>query len=326
MIIVTGGAGFIGSAIVWYMNQQNKDNILIVDNLGKTEKWKNLVNLKFTDYIEKDLFIENLFHGTYDKQNIEAIYHMGACSSTQEQNASYLVENNFEYTKVLAEFCRKKNVKFIYASSAATYGDGNKGYSDVSIEGLQPLNMYGYSKHIFDVWAQKQGYFDAKNTIIGIKFFNVYGPNENHKADMRSMINKAYIQIKETGKIGLFKSYKEEYGDGEQMRDFIYVKDAVDIVCKLANANISGIYNVGTGEANSWNELSRAIFKAMNVEENIEYIPMPEILQGKYQYFTEADMDKTLRVIGRHDFYSLDDAVSDYVQNYLQEDVYLGTE
>lgn len=285
-----------------------------------------MVNLKFTDYIEKDLFLENLFHGIYDKENIEAIYHMGACSSTQEQDASYLVENNFEYTKILAEFCCKKNIKFIYASSAATYGDGGNGYSDLGIEGLQPLNMYGYSKHIFDLWAEKQGYFDAKNLIIGIKFFNVYGPNEGHKAEMRSMINKACAQIKETGKIGLFKSYKSEYSDGDQMRDFIYVKDAVDIVCKLADQNKSGIYNVGTGQANSWNELAGAIFKAMKVEENIEYIPMPEILQGKYQYFTEADMHKTLAVIGEHGFYSLEDAVADYVKNYLQDNTYLGTE
>ncbi|MCP4481675.1 MAG: ADP-glyceromanno-heptose 6-epimerase [bacterium] len=326
MIIVTGGAGFIGSALVWYLNQKNIDDILIVDNLGKTEKWKNLVNLKFIDYIEKDLFLDNLYHGIYDDVKLETVYHLGACSSTQEQNASYLVENNYEYTKILAEYCCKKNVKFIYASSAATYGDGAEGYSDKSVAGLKPLNMYGYSKHIFDTWAIKQGYFDAKNTVIGIKFFNVYGPNENHKAEMRSVINKAYSQIKETGKIALFKSYKPEYGDGEQLRDFIYVKDAVSIVCKLAEVGKSGIYNVGTGQANSWNRLAGALFMAMNIKEHIEYIEMPDVLQGKYQYFTEADMSKTLRMIGAYDFYLPEDAVSDYVKNYLAEDSYLGAE
>jgi ADP-L-glycero-D-manno-heptose 6-epimerase len=327
MIIITGGAGFIGSALVWKLNQNGITDILIVDELSTDEKWKNLVNLKFSDYVEKHQFLDNLFNGFYDATKIEKIFHMGACSSTQEQNASYLIENNFEYTKFLAEYCIENNIQFVYASSAATYGDGNNGYSDKNIEGLQPLNAYGYSKQLFDQYATNKKYFEDKTkNIIGIKFFNVYGPNENHKADMRSMINKAYHQIQKDGKIGLFKSYNPQYADGEQKRDFLYIKDAIEIVLALSQKSINGIYNIGTGKAHSWNELAKAIFKATNIPEKIQYIEMPEILHGKYQYFTEADMSKTLSTIGGHKFYSLEDAVLDYVKNYLAKDAYLGME
>ena len=327
MIIITGGAGFIGSALVWQLNKLGITDILIVDELGQDEKWKNLVNLKFADYVEKYQFLDDIIDGKYKNQKIEQIFHMGACSSTQEQDASYLIENNFEYTKILAEYCLANQIQFVYASSAATYGDGNKGYSDKSIDGLKPLNMYGYSKQLFDQYATNKGYFaDGKNKIVGIKFFNVYGPNENHKDDMKSMVNKAYQQIKKDGKIGLFKSYKPEFADGEQKRDFIYVKDAAEIVLAFSRKYVSGIFNVGTGKAHSWNELARAIFKAMDVPAKIDYIEMPEILQGKYQYFTEAEMEKTLAIIGGHKFYSLEDAVADYVKNYLAKAVYLGGE
>ncbi|MDR0677041.1 MAG: ADP-glyceromanno-heptose 6-epimerase, partial [Elusimicrobiota bacterium] len=300
----------------------------------KDEKWKNLVNLKFADYIEKDYFLENILHETEHDENcscgnskIEIIYHFGACSSTQETDASYLMENNFEYTKMLVHYCHQKKIKFIYASSAATYGDGENSYSDKSITNLKPLNMYGYSKQLFDVYAEKKGFFNDSNfKIIGLKFFNVFGPNENHKSEMRSMVNKAFYQIQENGKAKLFKSYKKGFTDGEQKRDFIYVKDATQIVYKLANNNNikSGIYNVGTGKASSWNELAKAIFKAMDKTPKIEYIEMPEILRGKYQYFTQADMEKTLSAIDGYKFCSLEDAVKDYVQNYLILNKYLG--
>lgn len=324
MIVVTGGAGFIGSAFIWELNQLGIDDILVVDELGEDEKWKNLVSLKFSDYLEKNYFLDNLFSGCY-KDQIKSIYHFGACSSTQERNATYLIENNFEYTKLLAQYCNQNEVDFIYASSAATYGDGNRGYDDTEIENLKPLNMYGYSKQLFDIYAKKHGFFDLKNKCIGIKFFNVYGPNEHHKGEMRSMVNKSYFQINQDSQINLFKSYKKEYEDGEQKRDFIYIKDAIKIVYKLGTQNVeSGIYNIGTGKANSWNELARAVFKAMDKKDNINYIEMPEILQGKYQYFTEANMDKTLKAIGDYKFFTLEEAVKDYVQNYLMQDKYLG--
>jgi ADP-L-glycero-D-manno-heptose 6-epimerase len=335
MLIVTGGAGFIGSALIWELNKRGITDILVVDELRDKEKWKNLVNLKFCDYLEKNDFLENILSKKeYASKEIEVIYHLGACSDTQEQNASYLIQNNFEYTKKLAEYCIEKDIQFVYASSAATYGDGNKGYDDNlnDLEKLQPLNMYGYSKQLFDIYAKQKGYFNSgKNRIIGIKFFNVYGPNENHKGNMRSMVNKAYKQLKEQGKISLFKSYKSEYKDGEQKRDFIYIKDAVNIVLDLAkqnkeNKNLSNIYNVGTGAANTWNDLANAIFKAVNKEVNIEYVDMPEILQGKYQYFTEANMQKTFNATKDYKFYNLDDAVKDYIQNYLAKDAYLGME
>ncbi len=332
MIIVTGGAGLIGSALIWQLNQYGKKNILIVDSLGNSEKWKNLVGIKFADYIDKKKFLEKILAGDYDKDNIETIFHFGACSNTQESDANYLIENNYEYSKILAKFCKTKNIQFIYASSAATYGDGENGYSEKELK-LKPLNMYGYSKHLFDLWLIEQKYFkDVKNKIIGIKFFNVFGPNENHKNDMRSMINKAFFQIKETGKISLFKSYKKEFADGDQKRDFVYVKDAVKIVLSLAEKqkkskkNISGVYNLGSGKTHSWNELANAIFLAMKLKPKIEYVDMPGFLKDKYQYFTQADMKKTFSVVGNYKFYDLKAAVSDYVRNYLAKDLYLESE
>jgi ADP-L-glycero-D-manno-heptose 6-epimerase len=335
MIVVTGGSGFIGSAFVWELNRLGIEDILIVDELGKDEKWKNLVNLKFNDYVEKKYFLGSIYHETNHHEhggdcgcgsnNITAIYHFGANSSAQETDASHLIENNFEYTKMLAHYCRQKGIDFIYASSAATYGDGAKGYSDKDINGLKPLNMYGYSKQLFDIYAERKGLFADKHfKIIGLKFFNVFGPNENHKCEMRSMVNKAFFQIENSknAAIKLFKSRKAGYNDGEQKRDFIYIKDATKIVYKLAISKDvkNGVYNVGTGEASSWNELANAIFKAMNKTPKIEYIDMPEILQGKYQYFTQADMEKTLKAIGGHEFLTLEESVKDYVQNYLMKD------
>lgn len=321
MIVVTGAAGFIGSAIIWKLNQNGITDILAVDNLATDEKWKNLVNLKFHDYEEKDSFMKRIvFNDPGLKKNIEGIIHMGACSATTEKNASFLVENNYKYTQVLAKWCVKNGKKFVYASSAATYGAGEAGFDDdqAKIEKLKPLNMYGYSKHMFDLWALRKG---VMGEIAGIKFFNVYGPNEYHKDDMRSVVHKAFGQILETGKLKLFKSYKKEYKDGGQLRDFIYVKDAVDMTLYIYDKGLKGLYNCGTGKARSFYDLGAAVFKALGRKEHIEYIEMPADIRDKYQYFTEAVMTK-LNYPGK--IHNLEAGVEDYVKNYLaQADQYL---
>ncbi|MFH1715176.1 MAG: ADP-glyceromanno-heptose 6-epimerase [Elusimicrobiota bacterium] len=320
MIIVTGGAGFIGSALIWALNEKGIDDILVIDHLEFSEKWKNLTNKKYSDYIEKDDFLKYIDQGSFNKHKIDAILHMGACSNTQEHNASYLIHNNFEYTKKLAEYAVKDKIRFIYASSAATYGSGNEGYSDASINDLEPLNMYGYSKHMFDLWAERN---NLSNTIVGLKYFNVFGPNESHKGDMRSLIHKAYAQINETGKLKLFKSYREDYKHGEQKRDFIYIKDAVKMTLFFLENDKAGIFNIGTGKAKSWNYLAGCIFDAMNKKKNIQYVDMPDDLIEKYQYFTEADISKIMESGFSSQTYTLKDAVTDYIQNYLSKNAYL---
>jgi ADP-L-glycero-D-manno-heptose 6-epimerase len=324
MIIVTGGAGFIGSAFVWKLNQKGIEDIVIVDRLGTTDKWKNLVNLRFEDYIHKDNFFNILCDDALPFE-VSAIVHMGACSSTTERDADYLWENNFLYTRTLAQWALERNIRFIYASSAATYGDGTQGFSDSykKINDLKPINMYGYSKQVFDLWVLRQ---QLENKTAGIKFFNVFGPNEYHKEDMTSVIFKAFNQIKETGKVKLFKSYKPEYKDGGQMRDFVYVKDCIDVMWWLfKNPKVNGIFNLGTGKARTWNDLIKAVFAAMKKKTNIEYIPMPEALRNQYQYFTEAEMKKLKSAGCPVIFSSLEDSVRDYVVNYLQlADQHLG--
>jgi len=320
--IITGGAGFIGSGFVHQLNRMGIDDIIIVDNLGSTEKWKNLVNLRFTDYLHKDLFLPTLIRGSF--AGIESIIHMGACSSTTEKNADYLFANNFHYSRDLARYCRTNNVRFIYASSAATYGDGKQGFSDDhdNINRLKPLNMYGYSKQLFDLWVKKQGLL---YNVVGLKFFNVFGPNEYHKEDMQSVVRKAYLQIKNTGRVRLFKSYHPEYGHGEQKRDFVYLKDCLETMAWfLERRNVNGIFNLGSGEARTWNDLAKAVFQAMNMEPEIEYMDMPEELRGKYQYYTSAPMEKLEKAGSPLSFHSLEDGVRDYVHNYLsQDDPYL---
>ncbi len=321
MIIVTGGAGFIGSAIVWQLNNLGNTDILVVDELGMTDKWKNLVPLKFYDFMNKLVFIDRLNELDF---NIEAIIHMGANSSTTEKDADHLLTNNYEYTKRLAEFCIHKNIRFIYASSAATYGDGSSGFDDSEnfSTSLRPLNMYGYSKNLFDVKAASEGWF---NKIVGLKYFNVYGPNEYHKGDMRSVVHKAFEQIKSSGKVKLFKSMNPKYKDGEQMRDFIYIKDAVDMTLFfLDNKNISGLFNVGSGKARTWNDLAKAIFKTLDMPVNIEYIELPAEIADRYQYFTEAKMDKIEKAGYSGKTNSLENGVTDYVKNYLLKNLYLG--
>ncbi len=320
MIVVTGGAGFIGSALVWALNKKGYNDIIIADHFGENDKYKNLIPLKFLDVFDKDDFGQMVHEGFLKNNRIETVYHLGACSSTTQLDMNFLLRNNFEYTKFLCGHSLENNIRFVYASSAATYGDGSEGYEDNEdlLDTLRPLNPYGYSKHMFDKWAKSQGYLDK---IAGLKYFNVFGPNEYHKGDMQSIVSKAFRQVKETGKIRLFKSYSKDYEDGGQRRDFIYVKDAVNMTIFLGeNKIVNGIYNIGTGKANTFNDFVKPIFKALGAKENIEYFEMPEVLRGRYQDFTEANMDKLRNAGFKEEFYRLDDAVIDYVKNYLNTD------
>lgn len=318
MIIVTGGAGFIGSAIVWGLNRQGEDDILIVDYLGKDDKWKNLVPLRFADYLDGDAFIDRLEAGGFGSR-VRAIFHLGACSSTTETDAAYLMENNYRYTLRLAEWQENHpHCRFVYASSAATYGAGEKGYLDEEskLDELRPLNMYGYSKHLFDLHARRKGWL---NRIVGLKYFNVFGPNEDHKAEMRSVINKAFKGVRDEGVIRLFMSHRDDYGHGEQVRDFIYIKDAVEMTLFfLENREANGIFNIGTGKPRTWNDLAGAMFAALDRQPNIEYIPMPDQLKGKYQYYTCAEMDKLRSVGCTHTCLSLEEAVREYLSDYMK--------
>ncbi len=316
MIIVTGAAGFIGSCIVSKLNQEGINDIIAVDVLRENDKWKNLRHLDFDDYLDR----ENLLPFLQQSTKIEAIIHMGACSATTEQDSAYLMENNYRYTLHLAEWAVKNNVRFIYASSAATYGMGEFGYDDDEsrLQELKPMNMYGFSKQLFDLKARRQGWLDK---IAGLKFFNVYGPNEYFKDDMSSVIFKAFNQITETGQVRLFKSHRPDFKDGEQLRDFVYVKDAVDMVYfLLKNKNVNGIYNAGTGKARSFKDLVSSTFMAMGLEPNIKYIDMPETIRDRYQYFTQAEMEKIKTAGYDKKFYPLEDGIKDYVQNYLMKD------
>ncbi len=321
MIIVTGGAGFIGSAIIAALNSRGITDILVVDQAG-CDNSANLTNLSFADYLEKDNFLEMVTENKIAPP-VEAIFHMGACTSTTETNASYLTKNNYEYSKVLAQWAADAGIRFIYASSAATYGDGSKGFSDdeEKIHELRPLNMYGHSKQLFDLWARKTGLFKK---IVGLKYFNVFGPNEYHKADMRSFVLKAFEQIKDKGKAGLFKSHNPDYADGEYLRDFIYVKDAVDMTLFFYdNPKVTGLFNIGTGKARTWNDMVNAVFAAMDKSPNIEYIEMPASIRNQYQYFTQADITKLKQAGYNKPTTPLEEAIKDYVQNYLQKKGYL---
>ena len=324
-ILVTGGAGFIGSALIWELNRRGFTNILVSDFLREDEKWKNLVRLKFADYVEGDELERRVREYPAQLKEIRCIFHLGACSATTETNASYLIRNNFEYTKLLAHFALDGSRRFVYASSAATYGALEKGVSEsLPLESLRPLNVYGYSKHLFDCYAQRAGFLDQ---ITGLKYFNVYGPNEDHKGNMRSVVNKAFHDIQQSGRMSLFKSYKPDYPDGGQQRDFLYVKDAVSVTVDLAQKTDGmGLFNIGSGEPKTWLALAHAIFAALNLEPEIDFIQMPEALRPKYQYFTCADLTKLRSAGHTARFTPLGEAVQDYVRNYLVPGRKLGDE
>ena len=325
-ILITGGAGFIGSALVWELNRRGCENIVVCDRLSTDEKWKNLVPLKFADYIDGNDLLDAVQHSPAKLGRFDHVLHLGACSATTERDADYLMRNNYEFTKQLCQWSLANQTRFVYASSAATYGDGAHGMNDQDpdIHKLRPLNMYGYSKHLFDLHAKREGWLPK---IVGLKYFNVYGPNEDHKADMRSLVHKACGQILATGKVQLFKSHRPDYKHGEQMRDFLYVKDAIRMTLHLAEtASAGGLFNLGSGKAHTWIELATAIFTALGKEPVIEFIDMPEHLQSKYQYYTCADIAK-LRASGfTQDITALTEAVRDYVQGYLVPDKRLGDE
>lgn len=321
MIIVTGGAGFIGSAIIAVLNKRGITDILVVDEDGK-DKSKNLVNLSFADYAEKTGFLKTVVEKRIIA-GIEAVFHMGACSDTTETDAEYLKKNNYQYSCLLAQWATDANVRLIHASSAATYGDGSKDFSDdeEKIEQLQPLNLYGNSKQLFDLWAREKGLLKK---IVSLKYFNVFGPNEYHKGNMRSFILKAFEQINATGKVRLFKSHNPDYADGEYKRDFLYIKDAVDMTLFFYdNPKIKGLFNIGAGKARTWNDLVKAVFAAMGKKPNIEYIEMPDSIRNQYQYFTQADITKLRKAGYKKQITSLENAIKDYVQNYLQNNKYL---
>jgi len=324
-ILVTGGAGFIGSALVWELNRRGLENIVISDFLGSDEKWRNLVGLKFHDYLEADTLQDRVRADKDYIKSFHTVFHLGANSSTTETDARHLVQNNFEYTKLLCYGTRAEGSRFVYASSAATYGDGSRGMGDRSTENLadlRPLNMYGYSKHMFDLYALRNGFLGE---IVGLKYFNVFGPNEYHKGEMSSLVLKAFDQVRTDGRIRLFRSHRPDYRDGEQKRDFLYVKDAVRMTIHLAEfPRAGGLYNLGSGEANTWLSLGRAMFKATGRDERIEFIDMPTGIREKYQYYTRADISK-LRDDGfGEEPTPLDEAVSDYVKEYLSTGRRLG--
>ncbi len=326
MVIVTGGAGFIGSAMVRQLNCSGIRDILVVDHLGSSEiKWRNLQLLCFESYMDKNEFRRKLRAGYFTGKKIDGVIHFGACSSTLETSEAYLYDNNFRCSVELAEFCAARKIRMIYASSCATYGMGEHGFSDdeSQLEKLCPQNLYAHSKHIFDLWVKKNGMLKR---IAGCKFSNVFGPNEWHKKEMRSMALRSWEQICTTGKVKLFRSENPRYADGRQQRDFIYVKDAVKMSEFLFNSGAGGIYNVGSGRAEDWLTFVGGVFAAMERTPEIEFIDMPEKLRGKYQYYTCADPGKLMALGYPGTLMPLADALKDYVRNHLEPRRYIGDE
>jgi ADP-L-glycero-D-manno-heptose 6-epimerase len=316
--LVTGAAGFIGSALVHGLNRRGITRIVVTDHLGSDQKWRNLAPLRFEDYVAADTLLHDLVRSSRSHGKFDACFHLGACSSTTVTDATYVMENNFGYTKSLCRWALASGSRFIYASSAATYGNGAAGMDDQNedLRAFRPLNLYGYSKHLFDLFAQDQGILSR---IVGLKYFNVFGPNEYHKGEMRSLVCKAYDQIVSTGKIRLFKSYKSEYPDGGQMRDFVYVKDAVEMTLHLAETPLAaGLYNIGAGVARTWLDLANALFDALAIAPEIDFIEMPENIKDQYQYYTCADISKLRSTGYTATTTRLEDAIRDYAVNYLR--------
>lgn len=310
-LIVTGGAGFIGSRLVKALNDRGYTDILVVDYLDAPLKKNNLERIQFSDYLGKDEFRIRLREDRLPQ--VSGVFHLGACSSTTETNGAYLTDNNYLFTRELCEWALRMNARFVYASSAATYGDGRKGYcdEDCMTPTLEPLNLYGKSKQQFDLWALQTG---VLRFIAGLKYFNVYGPWEDHKGDMRSVVNKSFDQVLKNGTITLFKSHRPDYRDGEQKRDFVYVDDAVAATLFFYdNPSISGLFNCGTGAARTWLDLAHAVFQAMNRPPHIVFIDTPESVREQYQYFTQADISKLRKTGYSRPFRSIEDGVRQYV-------------
>lgn len=320
-VLVTGGAGFIGSALVWALNSRQCDRVVVADVLGQDDKWRNLASLRIEDYLEADVLLDRLERGALG--SFDLVLHMGACSSTTERDAAYLVRNNYEYSRRLCTWCLASDVRFVYASSAATYGDGRAGMEDgvQHLSALRPLNMYGYSKHLFDLWAARQQLFTR---IVGLKFFNVFGPNEGHKGDMRSVVHKAYGQIRDSGRVQLFRSHHPDFRDGHQRRDFVYVKDTVAMTLALAETEHGGLFNVGSGTAHTWLDLVTPIFGALGVAPAIDFVDMPGHLRDRYQYHTQADISRLRNAGYAQPMTPLAEAVWEYVTRYLVPDKRLG--
>jgi len=328
MIIVTGGAGFIGSAFVDKLEKANHSKIVVCDKFGHDERWQNLKKRSLWDVVAPENIASFL---KLNKDQIEIIYHMGANSSTTETNADLVMDMNFKFSKRLLEWCTRYSVRLVYASSAATYGDGSQGFSDFEREDdlsrFTPLNVYAWSKHLFDrhIAYLKKNNLALPPQLVGLKFFNVYGPNEYHKKNMMSVVKHVFDTVQKDEPARLFKSYRDDYEDGGQMRDFVWVKDCCDIMEWLYNKHkVNGLFNIGTGQARTFKDLAMAVFAGLEKEPNIEFVDMPEGLDEKYQYFTEAKMDKLKKAGYKKEMTSLEDGVREYVQQHLtQSDPYL---
>lgn len=323
-VVVTGGGGFLGSALLWELNRHGYENLLVVDEFGTGDKWKHLRGLRFLDVLSPADFLHHFTRDPALAATVGTVFHLGACSATTERDMDYLLRNNYAYTRDLCAAARRAGCRFVYASSAATYGNatGHQDEDPATLDDLRPLHPYGYSKHLFDLHAHRGGFLGE---IVGLKYFNVFGPHEDHKGEMRSMVRKAWEQVRAEGRLRLFRSHRPEYGDGEQERDFLYVKDAVRMTLHLAATPAAGgLYNLGSGQARTWRALARAVFAALGREERIEFIEMPPEIRDQYQYSTRAEIGR-LRATGyTAPVTPLEDAVADYLQNYLEPGRSLG--
>lgn len=314
-IVITGAAGFIGANVIRYLNSNGITELILVDDFGKSQKWKNLLGTQYREFISK----YELFDWLEGRQGaIQAFIHLGACSSTTEADGDYFYRNNYRFSIRLLEYALTHNHRFIYASSAATYGLGEMGFSDSeeSIESLMPLNMYGYSKQMFDLWCKRQGILQQ---IVSLKYFNIFGPYESHKGHMASMVFHMTNQIRERGFVSLFQSTDSQIDHGEQSRDFLYVKDAAKITCSFLYTKASGIFNVGSGFTTTWNKLAALVAEVLKKDLSIRYIPMPLSIRGQYQNKTQADVRKLYKHLRRVgiSLHTLESAISDYINNYL---------